>query len=102
MDEALLERALSKAVVRGNNVFIELVEKESWLPAEWDYLRNFRHVQEQDIPEDETVARSLRRRLMVVEDRGRFRLRVPLMTRWLRRGSKSVPQSRRSVVMIRK
>lgn len=84
VDEALLERALSRAVVRGNNVLIELLEKESRLPGEWDYLQAFRGVEEQDVPEDEAVARSLRRRRLVEEDGGRFRLRVPLMARWLR------------------
>jgi hypothetical protein len=84
VDAALLERALSRAVVRGNNVLIELMERESRLPGEWDYLRAFRDVEEQDVPEDEAVARSLRRRRLVEEDGRRFRLRVPLMARWLR------------------
>ena len=38
----------------------------------------------QPAPADEVVARSLRRRLLVVEDDGGWRLRVPLMERWLR------------------
>lgn len=84
VDAALLERALSRAVVRGNNVFLELLEKESRLPGEWDYLRAFRSADEQAPPSDEAVARSLRRRLLVVEEDGRYRLRVPLMGRWLR------------------
>ncbi len=84
VDDALFERALDRAVVRGNNVFLELVEKESRLPGEWDYLHAFRRTEEQPAPEDEAVARSLRRRRLVVEEDGRYRLRVPLMARWLR------------------
>jgi len=84
VDSALLERALSKAVVRGNNVFLELLERESRLPGEWDYLRAFRSTDEQPVPADEALDRSLRRRRLVVEEGGRYRLRVPLMARWLR------------------
>jgi AAA ATPase domain len=83
-DPAILEKALDKAVVRGDNVLMELVERESKLPGEWDYVRGFRTADLQPLPDDEAVARSLRRRLLVVEDAGRFRLRVPLMGRWLR------------------
>ena len=84
VDGTLLERAFDRAVVRGNNVFLELVEKESQLPGEWDYLRTFRTTEEQPAPADEAVARSLRRRRLVLEEDGRFRLRVPIMGRWLR------------------
>jgi hypothetical protein len=84
VDGALLERALDRAVVRGNNVFLELLERESRLPGEWDYLRGFRKVEEQPVPEDEALDRSLRRRRLVVEEDGGYRLRVPLMGRWLR------------------
>ncbi len=84
VDNALLVRALDRAVVRGNNVFLELLERESRLPGEWDYLREFRRVETQPIPTDEALERSLHRRRLVVEDDGRYRLRVPLMARWLR------------------
>jgi hypothetical protein len=84
VDEALLERALDRAVVRGNNVFFELVEKESRLPGEWDYLTAFRTAEELPAPADEAMGRSLRRRRLVTEEDGRFRLRVPLIARWLR------------------
>jgi energy-coupling factor transporter ATP-binding protein EcfA2 len=83
VDDALLERALDRAVVRGNNVLLELMERES-RPDEWAYLRAFRSREEQPIPEDEALDRSLRRRRLVVEEAGRYRLRVPLMARWLR------------------
>jgi hypothetical protein len=84
VDAALLERALDRAVIRGNNVFLELLERESRLPGEWDYLRGFRKVEEQPIPDNEALDRSLRRRRLVIEEDGRYRLRVPLMGRWLR------------------
>lgn len=84
VDGALLERALDRAVIRGNNVFLELLERESRLPGEWDYLRAFRRVEEQPVPDDEALDRSLRRRRLIVEEDGRYRLRVPLMARWLR------------------
>ncbi len=84
-DAALLERALDKAIVSGDTVLRELVERESRLPGEWDYLRRFRTLETQPPPSDEAVYRSVRRRLLVTEDEGSFRMRVPLMQRWLRR-----------------
>jgi hypothetical protein len=84
VNDALLERALDRSVVLGNNVFLELLERESRLPGEWDYLRVFRNTEEQPPPADVALARSLRRRLLVVEEQGKYRLRVPLMARWLR------------------
>jgi len=84
VDSALLERALDRAVVRGNNVFLELLERESRLSGEWDYLREFRRAETQPVPADEALERSLRRRRLVVEEDGRYRLRVPIMARWLR------------------
>lgn len=84
VDNALLERALDRAIVRGNNVFLELLERESRLSGEWDYLRGFRKVREQAVPGDEALDRSLRRRQLVFEQDGLYRLRVPLMARWLR------------------
>ena len=47
-------------------------------------FRGFRRQDTQPPPTDEAVHRSLRRRLLVVEDDGEWRLRVPLMQRWLR------------------
>jgi hypothetical protein len=84
VDEELLERALDRAVVRGNNFFFELIEKESKLPGELAYLNAFRTAEELSLPGDETMYRSLRRRRLVVEEGGRLRLRVPLIARWLR------------------
>ncbi|HKH43893.1 MAG TPA: AAA family ATPase [Thermoanaerobaculia bacterium] len=84
VDGALLERALDRAVAYDNNTFLELLERESPLPGEWDYLRSFRSAEEQPVPSSEALDRSLRRRRLVIEEAGRYRLRVPLMARWLR------------------
>ena len=83
-DAEILERALDKAIVRGHTVLYELMRGESTLPGEWDYLAAFRHRSIQRPPDDQTVDRSLRRRLLVAEDGGEWQLRVPLMERWLR------------------
>lgn len=80
----LFERALDKAIVRGHAVFYELLRRESFLPGEWDYLSNFRNQETQPPPTDETIARSLRRRLVTLEEGGEWRLHVPLMARWLK------------------
>ncbi|MCH8295499.1 hypothetical protein IH992_30830, partial [Candidatus Poribacteria bacterium] len=69
---------------RGHNVFHLLMYRESTIPGEWEYLSAFRHHTMQPPPEDEAVNRSLRRRLLVEEENGEWRLRVPLMERWLR------------------
>jgi len=80
----LMEQALDKAVVRGQNVLYELMRRESFLPGEWEYLSAFRKTETQPPPDDENVAASIRRRLLVEENDGQWRLRVPLMARWLR------------------
>ena len=84
MTSGLPERALDRAVVRGHTVLHQLMRGESTLPGEWDYLAAFRSRSTQPPPVDEAVVRSLRRRLLVAEDDGEWRLRVPLMERWLR------------------
>jgi hypothetical protein len=84
IDSVLFERALDRSVIRGDNVFLELLKNESQLPGEWEYLLAFRKAEEQPLPANDTVARSLRQRLLVLEEGDRYRLRVPLMGRWLR------------------
>jgi hypothetical protein len=84
VDDALRERALDRAIVRGETVLYQLVRGECTLPGEWDYVSAFRRHETQPPPGDEAIARSLRRRLLVEEDGGGWRLRVPLMRRWLR------------------
>jgi len=83
-DAALMERALDKAIVSGDTVLRRLLEGECQLPGEWDYISAFRHVDRQPPPPNEAVQRSLRRRLLVVEEADGWKLRVPLMQRWLR------------------
>ena len=84
----LMQRALDKAIVRGHNVLYELLHRECQLPGEWEYVEGFKRLDAQAAPNgseaDEAIARSLRRReLMTINDDG-WRLRVPLMLRWLR------------------
>jgi len=80
----LMELALDKSIVRGQNVLYELMRRESTLPGEWDYLSGFRNSDSQRPPADEKIALSLRRRMLVTEENGDWRLRVPLMARWLK------------------
>lgn len=84
VDPELFERALNKAIVSGHNVLYQLMRGESTLPGEWEYLSAFRKRELQPLPEDEKIYASLRRRLLVAEETGEWRLRVPLMARWLR------------------
>jgi hypothetical protein len=49
-DAALLDRALDKAIVAGETVLRELVQRESRLPGEWDYLRAFQRLDTQSPP----------------------------------------------------
>ncbi|MFN0084387.1 MAG: AAA family ATPase [Blastocatellia bacterium] len=84
LNSDLLDRAIEKSLVRGHNVFYELLHRESMLPGEWDYLLAFRQRENQSPPADERIARSLRRRTLVAEENGAWRLRVPLMARWLK------------------
>lgn len=81
----LMERALDKAIVSGHNVLYELLYRECALPGEKDYLSAFRQNDLQPPPTDDAIRRSLRRRLLIEEEGGQWRLRVPLMQRWLRK-----------------
>jgi hypothetical protein len=81
---ALLERALDSAVTSGHNVLSQLMQGESSVPGEWEYLSAFRAREEQAPPEDGGIRRSLLHRQVIREENGGWRLRVPLMARWLR------------------
>jgi hypothetical protein len=83
-DATLIDRAAAEIIVAGDTVLRQLAEGESRLPGEWEYVRGFRHRDTQAPPDDDAVSRSLRRRLIVVEHGGQWRMRVPLMQRWLR------------------
>lgn len=80
----LFERALDKCVVLGDVVLRELMHGECTLEGELEYVSAFRRSEEQMPPHDEAIYRSLRRRELVAEGNGYWRLRVPLMARWLR------------------
>lgn len=82
VDDALWARALAEAVERGHNVLFELTRRECRSDAEWDYLSAFRRSEVQPPPSDD-VARALKRRLLVAVEGDAWRLRVPLMRRWL-------------------
>ena len=80
----ILESALAKAIVCGDIVLYQLLKGESRLPGEWEYLTGFSNVEMQPPPEDEVLRRSLQHRRLVGEEEGSWRLRVPLMQRWIR------------------
>ncbi|MCY2987083.1 MAG: ATP-binding protein [Planctomycetota bacterium] len=84
LDASLFDATLDKAVARGDAVLRLLMQTESTLVGEWDYLCGFRRRDLQPPPADEALYTSFRRRLLVVDEVGQWRLRVPLMQRWLR------------------
>lgn len=81
---SIMDRTLDKAIVRGHNVMYEILHNECRLPGEWEYIERFRNSETQPPPEDVKISASLRRRLLIEEDNGHWRLRVPLMARWLK------------------
>ncbi len=83
-DDTIFEQALNQSIVKGHNVLYELMHGECKLSGEWEYLAAFRRKASQPIPDNEALYRSLKRRLLVVEENSEFRLRVPLMERWLK------------------
>ncbi|HMU64888.1 MAG: hypothetical protein U1E82_03230 [Nitrosomonas sp.] len=84
IDATLLDQAIAKAVVTGDTVLRQLLCNEA-SDAEWAYLSGFRRLDTQPIPNDEAVYRGIRRRLLITDvGNGEWRLRVPLMQRWLR------------------
>jgi hypothetical protein len=80
----MLEEAADRSITAGDTVLRELMQGESALPGEWEYLAGFRSKGEQPPPDDEAIFRSLRHRQLIAEETGIWRLRVPLMQRWLR------------------
>ena len=80
----VLDEAIATAIASGDAVLRQLVYSESQLAGEWEYFKGFRTHDVQEPPADEAVYQSLRRRLIVTEKDGRWRMRVPLMQRWLR------------------
>ena len=84
VDAALLEQAIEKAIAAGHTVLSQLMNPSEAIAAEWTYLRGFRSHDTQAPPDDEIVWQALRRRQLVEPENGQWRLRVPLMQRWLR------------------
>ncbi|MGR9107377.1 MAG: hypothetical protein ACU843_10665 [Gammaproteobacteria bacterium] len=84
VDSDLLDAAIAKAVTAGDTVLRQLLRGES-SEAEWAWLTGFRRTDVLPIPDDEAVYQSLRRRWLVIDaGPGEWRLRVPLLQRWLR------------------
>jgi hypothetical protein len=84
LDAAMLEAAFTKAVGRGDAVLRQLVESENRFDGERTYLLGFRDRETQPPPDDADVRAALRcRRLILDDDGGDWRLRAPLMRRWL-------------------
>lgn len=57
-DGSLLEKAFSRAVVRGDTALRELVLAECLVPGEWEYVKGFRTCDTQRPPDDEAIHRS--------------------------------------------
>lgn len=84
LDEDLLEQVFAKAIIAGDWVLRQLLRGEANGP-EWRYLSGFRLADALPPPDDEAVHAALRQRLLVCEaGNGLWRLRVPMMQRWLR------------------
>ncbi len=83
VSKGLMDRALQQAIVKGDTVLSQLMRGESTLPGEWEYIAAFRRYDQQRPPEDNAVYESLRNREIMTEENGYWRLRVPLMARWL-------------------
>ena len=84
VDDKAFEAALDKAIVRGDAVFVELLRKECRSSAEWEYLAGFRTMDSQPAPPEDVLG-PLRRRWLLEPNGELWRLRVPLMQRWLRK-----------------
>jgi hypothetical protein len=84
LNRPMLEQAAERSIVEGDTVLRQLMRGESEISGEWDYLAGFRTRDEQAPTAEEAVFQSLRRRQLVIANGGMWRLRVPLMQRWLR------------------
>lgn len=83
IDAELLLYAFDESVRRGDTVLRQLIEGESIGSDEDAYLRDFRNRETQVEPNDSQVRRRLRYRHLVVVDGIKWRLRAPLMRRWI-------------------
>jgi hypothetical protein len=81
--DELFEAAVQKAVVQGDNVMIQLLQNESQLPGEWDFLLGFKNQKTQPLPESAAIVSSLQRRSLIQIEDDHVLLRVPLMQLWM-------------------
>jgi len=84
-NDALIEKALEEAVVRGNNLFDEVIRGECFDSDEWSYLQRFARETELDPSPNQRMMESLWRRELLERRDGRYALKVPIVGRWLRR-----------------
>jgi hypothetical protein len=83
VDAEIYGESLDKAVVRGHNVFAQLLYSECQNDAEKQYVLGFKRADNQPPPVDDNIARSLRCRQLITDNGNEWQLRVPLMQRWL-------------------
>ena len=69
--------------MQGDNVMIQLLENESKLPNEWEYLLGFKTQETQPLPANPAIVSSLQHRLLIRVEDDQVRLRVPLMQMWM-------------------
>jgi hypothetical protein len=80
----ILDAALSRSIVDGQEVLASMFHGESQSQAEWEYLFAFRGHEFQQAPEDHKMRDALLSRGVTTETSSGFRLRAPLAARWLR------------------
>ncbi len=85
VNDELFEKALDKSIVKSDTTFKELLYNECKYPGELEYIKEFRNADFQPPPKDEDINKSLRRRLLVEEENGQWRLKAPIMLRWLKK-----------------
>jgi len=83
LDESMLEEAAERSIVSGDVVLRQLVHGETKSEPEASYIARFRRERIQALPEDEAILQSLRHRQIIADEDGGWRLKVPLMQRWL-------------------
>ncbi|MEN8906141.1 MAG: hypothetical protein ABF289_09325, partial [Clostridiales bacterium] len=84
LNKDLLEMALEKVTESVYNNFNQLLNEESKIEGEWDYILNFSENKFQNKPSNYKIRESLKRRYIVDEVNGKYKLKVPLMERWLK------------------
>jgi hypothetical protein len=81
--DELFDDVINYAVVCAENLMIELLESESHLAGEWQYLLGFKTSKRQPLPTNMRILSSLQRRCLVDVYGGEVWLRVPLMQKWI-------------------